>query len=197
MISPRQRKPTRVRVWLQILVDSASSSFQKVRVVGRNVFHWRSRTFGRLTRTNNPGLLINDNYPGVTYTDNTANKGNDYQISRSQKARFRLINMSAFTQFYIYFEGHDVTVVEIDGVLTVESAPTAGFRIAPGQRVSVLVTGMPDGQGAYRIIAALGMPSPSQSLQTTTPGQIELTKLHELIRPEIGTQPRRRRPEEA
>ena len=71
--------------------------------------------------------------------------------------RLRFINTSAISQFFVWVEKHNVQVVEVDGVL-VTSKETAGFVIAPGQRVSVLITSLKTApsEGYSRINVARG-----------------------------------------
>ncbi|KAI9673750.1 MAG: hypothetical protein M1829_003987 [Trizodia sp. TS-e1964] len=52
---------------------------------------------------------------------------------------FRLINIGAFAAQYFWIEGHDMMVVEVDGVYT-ESTQAKMIYIAPAQRYSFLVT---------------------------------------------------------
>ena len=51
----------------------------------------------------------------------------------------RLINIGSFVSHYFYIEGHNFTIVEVDGVYT-EPATTDMLYIAVGQRYSVLLT---------------------------------------------------------
>ena len=52
--------------------------------------------------------------------------------------RLRLINMSATTVFDFWIDGHDMEIIEADGV-DVERYPTDTVQVAGGQRYSVLV----------------------------------------------------------
>lgn len=51
----------------------------------------------------------------------------------------RMVNMGAFAAQYVWFEGHTMRVVEVDGVYT-EEADAEMLYIAAAQRVSVLIT---------------------------------------------------------
>ncbi|KAJ2802108.1 ferroxidase fet3 [Coemansia guatemalensis] len=53
--------------------------------------------------------------------------------------RLRIINMSALATFHFSIEGHQMRVVEVDGVDT-EAAEVGNVRLAAAQRTSVLVT---------------------------------------------------------
>ena len=68
----------------------------------------------------------------------------------------RMICWSNFAGVGIWFEGHNFTVVEVDGVYTEESEIGAkNLRIAPGQRWAMLVTARPDASANYAIFAIL------------------------------------------
>ena len=51
---------------------------------------------------------------------------------------FRIVNMAAFAAQYLWFEGHKMQVVEVDGIYT-ESAEADMLYITSGQRYSVLI----------------------------------------------------------
>ncbi|KAG2209631.1 hypothetical protein INT46_007323 [Mucor plumbeus] len=53
--------------------------------------------------------------------------------------RLRLINMSGFSMFYFSIDGHELEVIEIDGIDT-QRAPVQSIYLTAAQRISVLVT---------------------------------------------------------
>ncbi|KAI8144831.1 multicopper oxidase-domain-containing protein [Fennellomyces sp. T-0311] len=53
--------------------------------------------------------------------------------------RLRLINMSGFSMFYVSIDGHDLDVIEVDGVDTIRET-VKNVYLTAAQRVSVLVT---------------------------------------------------------
>ncbi|THU99994.1 ferroxidase [Dendrothele bispora CBS 962.96] len=57
--------------------------------------------------------------------------------------RLRIVNTSAFSMFFLWIDGHDMRVIEVDGV-DVEESPIDVLSIAIGQRYSVLVTARND-----------------------------------------------------
>ncbi|KAK4451977.1 multicopper oxidase [Podospora aff. communis PSN243] len=103
------------------------------------------------------GVLFNDYVPGLT------DPGlKEYAIApsfetRPVRTRFRFINMSAYSQFFIMFEQHRVTPIEVDGVLINPTGQlTEGFTLAPGQRLSVIVHSMANpGTKPFRILVSL------------------------------------------
>ena len=50
-----------------------------------------------------------------------------------------LINMGAFAGQYIWFEGHDMTIVEVDGIYT-EPAKASMLYLTAAKRYTVLIT---------------------------------------------------------
>ncbi|KAI9467590.1 ferroxidase fet3 [Coemansia sp. RSA 1290] len=66
--------------------------------------------------------------------------------------RLRLINMSSLATFHFSIEGHQLRVIEADGVDTEEKA-VSNVQLAAAQRVSVLVTALNSTDGNYRFHA--------------------------------------------
>lgn len=52
---------------------------------------------------------------------------------------FRIINMGAFAGQYIWFEGHTMQIIEVDGIYT-EAAAADMIYLTAAQRYSVLIT---------------------------------------------------------
>jgi iron transport multicopper oxidase len=52
---------------------------------------------------------------------------------------FHIVNIGAFAGQYIWFEGHNMTIVEVDGVYT-DGAEAQMIYVSAAQRCSVLVT---------------------------------------------------------
>ena len=52
---------------------------------------------------------------------------------------FRIINVGAFAGQYLWFEGHTMQIVEIDGIYTKQAAADMIY-LTPAQRYSVLIT---------------------------------------------------------
>lgn len=67
---------------------------------------------------------------------------------------FRIINMSAFAQFYLSLEDHDLTIIEADGVYS-EPRKVKSLYIANGQRYGVLVTAKSTASRNYAILASM------------------------------------------
>ena len=76
--------------------------------------------------------------------------------------RFHVVNIGAFAFFHLWIEGHNMTVIEVDGI-DVEPYDTEAVDVAVGQRYSVLVTMNADKSKNYPIVGAMGNRSSSQT----------------------------------
>jgi iron transport multicopper oxidase len=63
---------------------------------------------------------------------------------------FRMINMAAFAAQYLWFEGHTMRIVEVDGVYT-EPAEADMIYLTAAQRYSVLITAKNDTSANFAI----------------------------------------------
>ena len=71
--------------------------------------------------------IINDN----TTTSFAITPGKTYMV--------RIINMSNFASFFVKFDQHEMTIIEVDGVYTVAQKADFGY-LSNAQRMSVLIT---------------------------------------------------------
>lgn len=67
---------------------------------------------------------------------------------------FRIVNMAAFAAQYVWFEGHTMRIVEVDGVYT-EPAETDMIYITAAQRYSVLITTKNDTSSNYAFVGSM------------------------------------------
>ncbi|KAF4470013.1 Iron transport multicopper oxidase FET3 [Fusarium albosuccineum] len=67
---------------------------------------------------------------------------------------FRTINMGAFAGQYLWFEGHEMRIVEVDGIYT-EAAEAEMIYISAAQRVSFLLTTKKDTSKNFPIVASM------------------------------------------
>jgi iron transport multicopper oxidase len=67
---------------------------------------------------------------------------------------FRMINIGAFAAHHVWIQGHDMTIVEVDGVYT-QPATTDLLYIAVAQRYAVLVTAKNDTSTNFPITGAM------------------------------------------
>jgi len=63
-------------------------------------------------------------------------------ITPGKTYRLRIINVSAMASNYIQFEGHNMTIIAVDGV-NVEPFITSSIYISAAQRMDVLLTAKP------------------------------------------------------
>ncbi|KAF6827393.1 iron transport multicopper oxidase fet3 [Colletotrichum musicola] len=66
----------------------------------------------------------------------------------------RMVNIGAFASQYVWFEGHQMRVVEVDGVWT-EEAEADMLYITPAQRYSVLLTTKRDAHQNFAVVGAM------------------------------------------
>lgn len=67
---------------------------------------------------------------------------------------FRLINMGAFAAHHVWFEGHSMRIIEVDGIYT-EAADANMIYLTSGQRYSVLITTKNDTSSNFAYIGAM------------------------------------------
>jgi len=67
---------------------------------------------------------------------------------------FRMINIGAFAAQYVWFEGHTMRVVEVDGIYT-EPAEADMLYITAAQRYSVLVTMNNDTKSNFAFVGSM------------------------------------------
>ena len=78
---------------------------------------------------------------------------------------FRIINMGAFAGHYLWFEGHTMQIVEVDGIYT-EKAPAEMIYLTAAQRYSVLITTKNDSSTNFPYSASMDQASLSPVLST-------------------------------
>jgi iron transport multicopper oxidase len=67
---------------------------------------------------------------------------------------FRMINIGAFAPHYIWFEGHTMQIVEVDGTYT-QPTEAEMLYVAPAQRYGVLITMKNDTSTNFAIQGAM------------------------------------------
>lgn len=67
---------------------------------------------------------------------------------------FRMINMGAFAAQYIWFEGHTMQIVEVDGIYT-EPMDADMIYMTAAQRYSVLVTAKNSTEANFAIVGSM------------------------------------------
>jgi iron transport multicopper oxidase len=72
---------------------------------------------------------------------------------------FHMVNIGAFAGQYIWFEGHNMTIVEVDGVYT-DRAVAEMIYLGAAQRCSFLVTTKNDTSTNYAFVGSMDTVSP-------------------------------------
>ncbi|KAL0940862.1 iron transport multicopper oxidase fet3 precursor [Colletotrichum truncatum] len=67
---------------------------------------------------------------------------------------FRMVNMAAFAGQYVWIEGHNISIVEVDGVYT-EPAQASMIYIAAAQRCSFLVKTLNDTSSNFAMVGSM------------------------------------------
>ncbi|KAL8805973.1 MAG: hypothetical protein Q9182_001630 [Xanthomendoza sp. 2 TL-2023] len=67
---------------------------------------------------------------------------------------FRIVNMAAFAAQYLWFEGHTMKIVEVDGIYT-EPAEADMIYLTAAQRYSVLITTKDDASSNFAIVGSM------------------------------------------
>jgi iron transport multicopper oxidase len=67
---------------------------------------------------------------------------------------FRIINMGAMAAYWLQFDQHDLTIVEVDGVFT-QPMKVSQLFVAVAQRYGVLVTAKADTSTNFAIVATM------------------------------------------
>jgi iron transport multicopper oxidase len=80
---------------------------------------------------------------------------------------FRVVNIGAFAGQYIWFEGHTMSIVEVDGIYTKQSDAEMIY-LAAAQRCSFLITAKNETTANYAFVASMDTVRPLRSLVITT-----------------------------
>jgi len=78
------------------------------------------------------------------------NDGASITFVPGKKYRLRIVNMSSFSMWYLWLEGHDMEVIEVDGV-DVTPYPVQVLDLSVSQRASVLVRARNSSNLNYRL----------------------------------------------
>jgi iron transport multicopper oxidase len=79
---------------------------------------------------------------------------------------FRMVNMGAFAAHYVWFENHNMSIVEVDGIYT-EPATASMLYLAASQRCSFLLTASNDTSANHAFVSS--MDTVSDVLNTILP----------------------------
>ncbi|KAK3825394.1 MAG: Cupredoxin [Benniella sp.] len=71
-----------------------------------------------------------------------------FELAPGKTYRFRIINMSALAMFHVHIDGHEMEIIEVDGI-DVERTKVSSFYVTAAQRYSILVTAKNDTSTNY------------------------------------------------
>lgn len=77
-------------------------------------------------------------------------------VSPKTTYRFDVINMGAFASVYLWFEGHNMTIIMIDGIYT-HPVEANMIYVTPGQRYSFLITTKADGSANFPFVGSMDL----------------------------------------
>jgi iron transport multicopper oxidase len=87
-----------------------------------------------------------------------------YSVQPGKRYLFRIIDVSTLAAHFVQFQGHNMTIVAVDGVRT-KPTPAQTIRLTAGQRYDVIITGIENPKANYAFITQmdvemLGGPQP-------------------------------------
>lgn len=91
---------------------------------------------------------------------------------------FRIVNMAAFAAQYLWFEGHIMRIVEVDGIYT-EAAEAEMIYVTPAQRYSVLVTTKDDTSSNFAIVGSMDQVDFSLALKQASLANVRIGSLRQ------------------
>ena len=82
------------------------------------------------------------------------NATTSFAITPGKTYMVRIINMANFAAFFVKFDQHEMTIVEVDGVYTVAKT-TDLIYLSDGQRMSVLITAKATANQNFAFVGAM------------------------------------------
>ncbi|KAL5492731.1 LCC11_6 [Sanghuangporus weigelae] len=107
-----------------------------------------------------------------------------FNVTQGQRYRFRLINIGCYPSYTFQIDGHNLTVIEADGVKT-DSVTVDSLEIYPGQRYSFVLTADQDVDNYWiRADPYSGAEEEEPStIQNTEGTELDEADLHPLVNP--------------
>lgn len=82
------------------------------------------------------------------------NATTSFAITPGKTYMVRIINMANFAAFFVTFDQHEMTIIEVDGVYTV-AQKTDLIYLSDAQRMSVLITAKPNADKNFAFVGAM------------------------------------------
>ncbi|KAH6656212.1 Cupredoxin [Truncatella angustata] len=105
-----------------------------------------------------PGFISKSNPTGAEPVPNNAlfneTQNLTVPIQPGKTYLFRMVNIGAFAGQYIWFEGHNMTIVEVDGIYT-QPAEADMIYLSAAQRCSFLLTTKNDTSANYAFVGSM------------------------------------------
>jgi len=76
------------------------------------------------------------------------------KVEPGKRYLFRMVNMGAFAGQYVWFEGHNMTIVEVDGVYH-QPAEAEMIYLSAAQRCSFIIQAKNDTSGNFPFVASM------------------------------------------
>lgn len=131
-----------------------------------------------------PQFLAKSNPSGAEPVPNAAlmNETQNFTVAvePSKTYMFRVINIGAFAGQYLWFEGHTMRIVEVDGVYT-KPKEADMIYISAAQRVSFLLTTKDDSSANFPIVTSMDTVRVSLSFSDSVHLQLTITLLQTLF----------------
>jgi iron transport multicopper oxidase len=116
-----------------------------------------------------PFFMSKDNPSGAEPVPQAAlfndTKGLQVALQPGKTYFVRMVNIGAFAGQNIWFEGHNITIVEVDGVYT-HPAEASMIYLGAAQRCSFLLTARNDSTANYPFVASMDTVSSVLLLET-------------------------------
>lgn len=90
--------------------------------------------------------------PNAALMNDTQNA--TFAVEPGKTYMFRIVNMAAFAAQYIWFEGHTIEIVEVDGVYT-DRQEADMIYVSAAQRYSVLIKAKDDASTNFAIVGSM------------------------------------------
>ncbi|KAF2097959.1 hypothetical protein NA57DRAFT_66467 [Rhizodiscina lignyota] len=116
-----------------------------------------------------------------------------FEVTEGETYLFRIINLGAFPSYFFGFEGHNMTIVEMDSVYT-EETPCSTLYIGAAQRYTVLVTANQDASKNYGVVSVVDttmfkQASPNPNFSNMTLGTLSYNSANPAVTPSAPVMP--------
>ncbi len=116
-----------------------------------------------------PAFISHTNPTGIEPVPDAALANDSQNVTFSVQPdttyRLRLVNVAAFATFHFWIEGHEMELIEVDGVDT-EPMKVSGLTLTASQRASVLIRTKSDASQNFAMVASMD----TEMFDKTPPG---------------------------